>query len=116
MPYELERNAYRLIVDERAKQLDCGFTDEHDDTHTDGEIACMAAFFAVPRPVYLAQGFTLDPDYLLPGILRLNRSTESNPGNVEARIRDLVKAGACIVAEIQRLQRVAGVNPEILED
>lgn len=120
MADELKYSVYSLIVRERAKQFACGFDDMHDDAHSKGELARMGAFFGMPGPIAHIEGGSFKPEFLLPddmrGLPKLNRSTESNPGDIETRIRDLVKGAACFVAEIQRLQRKAGVNPEILED
>lgn len=121
MLYELERSVYALIVSERAKQIACGFDDAHDDAHGTGELARMGAFFLMPGEIpLLGTGYVLGPDTLLPENLRgaekLNRSTDGAPDAIENRIRDIVKGLACGVAEVQRLQRLAGVNPEVLPE
>jgi hypothetical protein len=86
-----------LIAQERQRQIDSeGFSIEHDDSHTDGELAYAAACYASPHPTENYYGTPHDwpfsPTWWKP-----------SPNN---RIRDLVKAGALIVAEIERLQRL----------
>ena len=81
-----------LIKNERDRQQHVeGWTDEHDDKHVNNELALAAACYAVPD--VFSQGYwppTWD--------LSWYKST--------TRIRDLVKAGALIAAEIDRLQRI----------
>lgn len=122
MAYELTTDAVKLLKIERRKQREIGFNATHDDAHVEGEIARMAAFFAMPGTIEI--GSTIRefvPDYLLGELLdspKLNRSTPNTPvapdacaaarvNYCELRIRDLVKSGACVLAEIERLQRVA---------
>ena len=81
-----------LIEAERERQIHQeGWTEEHDDKHVNNELALAAACYAVPD--VFSQGYwppTWD--------LSWHKST--------TRIRDLVKAGALIAAEIDRLQRI----------
>jgi len=81
-----------LIEAERERQIYReGWTEEHDDKHVNNELALAAACYAVPD--VFSQGYwppTWD--------LSWYKST--------TRIRDLVKAGALIAAEIDRLQRI----------
>lgn len=81
-----------LIEAERNRQIHVeGWTEEHDDKHVNNELALAAACYAVPD--VFSQGYwppTWD--------LSWYKST--------TRIRDLVKAGALIAAEIERLHRI----------
>lgn len=81
-----------LIEEERNRQIHVeGWTEEHYDKHVNNELALAAACYAVPD--VFSQGYwppTWD--------LSWYKST--------TRIRDLVKAGALIAAEIDRLQRI----------
>ena len=81
-----------LIEAERDRQQYMeGWSEEHDDKHVNNELALAAACYAVPD--VFSQGYwppTWD--------LSWHKST--------TRIRDLVKAGALIAAEIDRLQRI----------
>lgn len=82
------------IAAERRRQIEVeGWAPEHDDAHTDGHLTDAAACYA------------LGPDqmravwYLWPWDRHWWKPT--------TRRRDLVKAGALIVAEIERLDRKA---------
>lgn len=79
---ERERNRQKWVE---------GWSEEHDDKHVNNELALAAACYAVPD--VFSQGYwppTWD--------LSWYKST--------TRIRNLVKAGALIAAEIDRLQRI----------
>jgi hypothetical protein len=89
-----------LIATERQRQVsEEGWTPEHDDGHMRGELALAGACYAVPFPDALAAGWSwpFEPEVF---------KRVSNGGAVEPRIRELVKAGALIAAEIDRLERV----------
>jgi hypothetical protein len=75
-----------LIAAERARQVSAeGWTAEHDDGHTHGELAAAAAAYAWPyAPALWPWGDGFKPT---------------------SRERDLVRAGALIAAEIDRLRR-----------
>lgn len=80
-----------LIAEERVRQVTGeGYTSEHDDGHRDGQLAAAGAYYAIPwqyRYLYRQLG----------PFVELPKET--------SRIRDLVKAGALIAAEIERLIR-----------
>lgn len=85
-----------LIADERQRQMDVeGWTPEHDDAHRHGELAKAAAVYALlGTDAETKEGddrsaWPWSPQWFKP----------STP------IRDLVKAGALIAAEIDRIQR-----------
>lgn len=95
-------NGVELIRKERARQRAAkgeGWSAAHDDGHTRGELAMAAAVYAMP-------------DQMREQTI-LGRSLRSLlwpwPGEWKPvrddRIRELVKAGALIAAEIDRLQR-----------
>lgn len=98
---------YHVIADiqeERFRQISAeGWTPEHDDTHTEGEIAMAAAAYAISgaggrdtyrygRPARLAE-------IVWPWSKAWWKPTD--------RRRDLVKAAALIIAEIERLDRIS---------
>lgn len=88
------------IFEERRRQINVeGWTLEHDDQHSIGEMAMAAAAYAISdkmRP---------DPEKCeLHMILWPWRISWWKPRD---RRRDLVRAGALIVAEIERLDRAA---------
>jgi hypothetical protein len=88
-----------LIAAERARQTaEEGWTLEHDAEHTDDELARAAACYAMPA-MYRAY---VDP--MCPADWPWHRG-HWKPGN---RIRELVKAGALIAAEIDRLAAAGG--------
>jgi hypothetical protein len=87
-----EAVAWRDVLAERRRQIVAeGWTPEHDDGHAQGEMADAAALYASLRVRHIA-GFATwpwSPDWFKP----------------KDRRRDLVKAGALILAEIERLDR-----------
>lgn len=92
-PYKT--NPIDLINSERNRQInDKGWTPQHDDDHTDGELACAAAAFALSST---CRNFDEE-------IITAWPWGEPMPSQ-ESPLRDLVKAGALIVAEIERIQR-----------
>lgn len=94
-----------LIAAERERQISVeGWTPEHDDEHDNEELALAACYYALPsdQPVYLCD-CVLEVDDLYPG-----EWSEAWMKRSDDTIRNLVKAGALIAAEIDRLQRKAG--------
>jgi hypothetical protein len=93
-------DAARAVLDERRRQTEVeGFDTAHDDTHSGGEMARAAACYAA----YHALSFE-DGSEILP---RLRPDTWSHRWwNPSDHRRDLVKAGALILAEIERLDRL----------
>lgn len=93
-------NGVALIAAERQRQIESeGWTPEHDDEHGDGEIAAAAACYASPA---WSRMRSHQPPLLWPWDEQWWK-----PGD---RIRELVKAGALIAAEIDRLQRQEPTN------
>lgn len=89
------------IIAERERQITQeGWTAEHDDGHDNGELADAAACYAITsRP--RNPGAMMD---IFMGLWPWDAQWwKPSPGN---RRRDLVKAGALIVAEIERLDRL----------
>lgn len=79
---------WRDILAERRRQIDAeGYTLEHDDAHVHGEIANAAA------------------DYALPGQSPLSGSWAADKA-LKPRRQQLVIAGALILAEIERIDRI----------
>ncbi|KAA2242842.1 hypothetical protein F0L74_09955 [Chitinophaga agrisoli] len=93
--------AITLINEERIRQaFDEGYTPAHDDQHTNGELAYAAASYA--RNHDALPGIK-NGDYAPPKWPWKREYWKPTPDN---RIRELVKAGALICAEIERLQRL----------
>ena len=90
------------IVTERRRQIEVeGWTLEHDDGHEREELTYAAACYATPRRIFVASKVGTRLDY-----------KDAWPwGEVwwkpKDRRRDLVRAAALIVAEIERLDRAA---------
>jgi hypothetical protein len=100
-----------LIARERARQL-CveGWTPEHDDGHTHAELSAAGACYANCAK-YQVQGYGQDISSKgFPGEWMVNGWWKPS----DDPIRNLVKAGALIAAEIDRLKR-AEAKPENVE-
>lgn len=118
----------KLIAQERRRQMEVeGWSSEHDDKHTDGELAEAAATYASYAHGISFRGKNLKekgcsmsvhhhpkeevsiPDEAIIIVSRAHRWPwgldfwKPSPDN---RIKELVKAGALIAAEIDRLKRV----------
>ncbi|HCO8764704.1 TPA: hypothetical protein N2B54_002756 [Pseudomonas aeruginosa] len=98
--------AWLDVQAERRRQVEAeGWTPEHDDEHDSGEIACAAACYALP-PAHPAR---------IEGALgRYGRDPNIWPWTRDwwkpapnDRRRELIKAGALVLAEIERLDRAA---------
>ena len=94
----VQTDALRDVIIERARQKDTeGWTPEHDDQHTESELAAAAVCYARQHgPLYVAFGDGRVPDDW-PWHEDWWKPTEPR--------RDLVKAAALILAEIERLDR-----------
>lgn len=92
-----------VIANERYRQLTVeGFTPEHDDEHAEGELARAAAAYAVADA--LRKCSPPGAENIVPGYWPWSEDWwKPLPDD---RIRELAKAGALIVAEIERLQRL----------
>ncbi len=88
-----------LIAAERRRQIDTeGWTPEHDDRHSDGEMAVAAACYALEAGAH--------EDERDPSIPPENWPWAAGWWKAGDRIRELSKAGALIAAEIDRLKRM----------
>lgn len=93
--------ATRDIIAERRRQVEVeGWTPEHDDTHAKGEMAIAAACYAVPGAIEWGSWV-----YRARRVLKW--PWERKWWKPKDRRRDLVRAGALIIAEIERLDRAA---------
>lgn len=84
------------IAAERKRQIEAeGWTAAHDDNHRDGALAEAAACYIIGSQYNLRPGrWPWHKDWWKP----------------TTRRRDLIKAGALIVAEIERLDRAASTS------
>lgn len=94
-------SALALVAAERQRQITAeGYTAQHDDNHGAGELAAAAACFSLNAGVSLQCNPNHHPEH----------PYQFWPWTVEhwkprAPIEDLVRAGALILAEIERIQR-----------
>lgn len=97
--------ALEEIAAERKRQIEGeGWTPEHDDQHGNGQLARAAAFYAGYGTAFT---YTDGPAYSI-----LNACDTLWPWDIFGKRpkdtrRNLVRAGALIVAEIERLDRAA---------
>src|SRR5260370_1146778 len=104
------------IAAERARQISKeGWMPEHDDGHDAGELALAAACYATPILLYKRENYANQITFNDPWPWSEGDDRRPGEGNVVAsngsltpkkRRRQLVKAAALIVAEIERLDRV----------
>lgn len=95
-------NAARDVLAERQRQVEVeGWTPEHDDKHSAFEMASAAAYYAASPAARLKGRFPKMPGFGWPWAARWWKPTDNR--------RDLVKAGALILAEIERIDRGANV-------
>ncbi len=86
-----------LIAAERERQIaQERWTPEHDDAHADGELAAAAVCYAAPESIRNVIGV---------GGIWPFEDEMWKPSLHSDRVRELVKAGALIAAEIDRLER-----------
>lgn len=114
-----QTKALRDVIAERKRQIDKeGWTADHDDFHMDGSLAKAAACYAMSGAAddtQRRQMRDIEGDHTLAFFLR-NIWPEDwafkwwKPKN---RRRDLVRAGALILAEIERLDRAAALAGEV---
>ena len=78
-----------------------GYTEDHDDQHVNGELALAAMVYACPAHVY---------QWLVSNDIRL-WPFEGEP-KFKNRRRDLERAAALLIAEIERLDRVVDNSGE----
>ncbi len=101
----------QLIARERERQQSVeGWTPEHDDQHVKGQLALAAISYAAPdySKIAIHEG-GIQFSHPWPFLTRLTRYEEEwvqgHPKTKGDRLHDLVRAGALIAAEIDRLQR-----------
>lgn len=101
---ELEARSFNpaildVIAERQRQQSVEGWTPEHDDEHSDGEMALADSSYAL----YAHR------DPIAPAI-PFNWPWEPEWFKQQGARRDLVKAGALILAEIERIDRAAGIG------
>lgn len=104
-----------LIVAERQRQVDAeGWTPEHDASHTGQSLAWAAVCYAAPETVYRRTALARGATYLDPWPWQPDKRVTTGPNaehrlkgrkpTTAERLRELIKAGALIAAEIDRIQ------------
>ncbi|KFB97208.1 hypothetical protein GTGU_04652 [Trabulsiella guamensis ATCC 49490] len=87
------------VLEERQRQITAeGWTPEHDDEHSNGEMAIAASSYARYAHTNIYP------------VLPLSWPWEAKWFKQQGARRDLVKAGALILAEIERIDRAADIN------
>ena len=115
------KSGIELITEERKRQIEKeGFDAEHDSQHDAGELAFAAICYASPEPVFIlkdysamGQGFSFADPWPESWYDEWDKRLRTPGGklcpninlHVKKRIRNLVKAGALISAEIDRLMK-----------
>ena len=94
---QLPSTAARDVIAERERQKSVeGWTPEHDDEHNDEQLALAAACYALGSPTFWPW--------------------ENRWWKLKDRRSNLVRAGALILAEIERLDRHAVTKPDAVDD
>ena len=113
MATHTERVVAEVLAERHRQMHDEAWTPMHDDKHTDGEIARAAACYAlnaacadVARNVGAMEAERGDDPSLY--FVRRYWPWENAWWKPKDRRRDLIRAAALIVAEIERLDRAAG--------
>lgn len=89
------------VLAERKRQIEAeGWAPEHDDSHNDCQLAAAAACYAVCADETHLRRFTYDGVRVWPWSLGWWKPSSYR--------RNLVKAAALLLAEIERLDRAAG--------
>jgi hypothetical protein len=107
----------RIAAERRRQVEELGWTPEHDDEHNAGQLAMAAACYAAPERIYIRQTSANGETFADPWPWEKQWDARPHNGNViaeptdEQTIRLLVKAGALIAAEIDRLERARKILP-----
>jgi hypothetical protein len=94
-----------LINEEQVRQRQVeGWTNEHDDTHSNGELAKAASVYSHPNPScnFISEVWPFYMKWYKPSGIRFS---DDDPQTYDGRIRELQKAGALIASEIDRINR-----------
>lgn len=100
--------AVDMVLTERIRQIQKhGYDCDHDDEHACDEIAALATYYAMPPAArFWSAESTGYGDTLGEAILPEGWTAKPWDGEEASRIRELQKAGALILAELERLLRV----------
>lgn len=116
-------DAMRRIQQERFRQVEAlGYSLERDDAYVLGELADAASCYAMTigsRAEVAADGTCNVPDVWPWKPVAFTESSTSDDGFVDGRLADLARAGALIVAEMERIMRAQfatarAENPDVM--
>lgn len=102
------------VIAERLRQMDDeGWDADHDDQHTDGELAAAAACYAYSASI--GNGAEKNLGDNRPGFLSLVNAMWPESWSWEwwkpkSKRHNLVRAAALLIAEIERMDRVAAIS------
>ena len=100
---QMMKTGIEIITEERQRHFNVeGWTAEHDDGHIDGELAGLAMCYLTDPEKREEEFGELEPPVWFPESWDL-QWWKPTPDD---RIRELAKAGALVVAEIDRLLRL----------
>jgi hypothetical protein len=98
--FKLSKAAEDVFMERKRQQLVEGWTPEHDDEHQNGAMASAAACYALSSGIRnISMPFTAQT------LLECLWPWDSSWWKPKDRRRDLVRAGALIIAEIERIDR-----------
>lgn len=108
-----ESQATRDVLAERRRQVDSeGWTPEHDDRHRDGSMALAAACYASNAATWANKGTAQLREKYPELSLSFRWPWSREWWKPKNQRRDLVRAAALILAEIERLDRAAAISSE----
>lgn len=115
--YLRPKTGSEIIAEERARQINVeGWTPEHDDKHTDGQLAaaaCVYADFANYHGEFpLMEDGTKKAKVLIGRDFKWPFSKEWLKLTPEDRVKELGKAGGFVAAEIDRVNRLKAKDLE----
>lgn len=97
----------QLIAIERDRQIhDLGINHEHDDQHIEGELSAAAATYALHAAGFADANSIQGDNTVFHNVVEIWPFDESEWSGRTEKIPALIKAGALIAAEIDRLQRL----------
>jgi len=118
IPQKPPKTGAELISIERERQMsEEGWTAEHDDEHTEGELALVAVCYATPLPIFIKKEHGTNIGFVDPwpwfDEVEVTRYGDGARTKVKvwdkrkkhSKLRKLIIAGALIAAEIDRIQR-----------
>ena len=98
------KSGIELITDERSRQVSKeGWSAEHDDEHDKGQILTAGIAYAIAAMHQRLHGKRADMDF----VRQMYWPWQASWWKPKDPIRNLVRAGALIAAEIDRLNRAA---------